>query len=197
MTATAFKTIWTADKYSLKNESIKTGTTLSQHIWRLISESKRFSISWKFLALAQPFSGLCQFCYKEKCFIIIKSDMASLNLHPVVDTNILDVLPNMYQFACGKVVSVKFAHLLKCSHFEVQFRGIIIREQKNKNTLFQICPSFSLWGLNLFRYLFLKLSNLRRKMRGISSISADKPPCVEICSSFKTLDTLRCSLGAL
>ena len=82
LTSTTFKTRWTAHKSSFKNEIRKTATTLSQHIWRLKSESKIFSIGWKLLARAQPFSpvsGLCQLCTKEKYFIIFKPHMASLN----------------------------------------------------------------------------------------------------------------------
>ena len=67
---------------SFNKEARKNDTELSKHIWQLKSKEQRFTIKWKILAKAKPYSNLtkrCNLCTAEKHFIITKPAMATLN----------------------------------------------------------------------------------------------------------------------
>ena len=69
-------------KSSFKYESRRKETTLSKYIWELKKENVPYTISWKILARAQPFSpvtGVCQLCTREKFLIAFKSELCTLN----------------------------------------------------------------------------------------------------------------------
>ena len=64
------------------NETRKNDTELSKHIWQLKSKEQRFTIKWKILAKAKPYSNLtkrCNLCTAEKHFIITRAELATLN----------------------------------------------------------------------------------------------------------------------
>ena len=78
LTANSFKARWGGHKSSFKAETRKKETTLSKYIWELKKEDVPYTISWKILARAQPFSpvtGVCQLCTREKYLIAFKSEL--------------------------------------------------------------------------------------------------------------------------
>ena len=82
LSAPPFKTRYGGHKGSFKHEKRKKETTLSKYIWELKDENIPYTLSWKIMARAQPFSqvtGICQLCTREKYFICFKSDLCSLN----------------------------------------------------------------------------------------------------------------------
>ena len=82
LTANSFKARWHGHKGSFKFENRKKETTLSKYIWECKTDKIPYTISWKILARAQPFSpvsGVCQLCTREKFFIAYKSEICSLN----------------------------------------------------------------------------------------------------------------------
>ena len=82
LTATTFKSRWEGHKTSFKHQKHQNSTTLSQYIWKLKNEQKTFTLTWKFVSRAPPFSpvsGTCQLCTREKYFIIFKPHLATLN----------------------------------------------------------------------------------------------------------------------
>ena len=82
LTATEFKARFRNHQVSFNNETRKNDTELSKHIWRLKSKEQHFTIKWKILAKAKPYSNLtkrCNLCTAEKHFIITKPELATLN----------------------------------------------------------------------------------------------------------------------
>ena len=82
LTATEFKARFRNHQVSFNNETRKNDTELSKHIWQLKSKEQRFTIKWKILAKAKPYSNLtkrCNLCTAEKHFIITKPELATLN----------------------------------------------------------------------------------------------------------------------
>ena len=82
LTANTFKARFGGHKSSFKKEKRKKETTLSKHIWGLKEKAEPFTLSWKILSKAQPFSqvtGLCQLCTREKYFIAYKPELGTLN----------------------------------------------------------------------------------------------------------------------
>ena len=82
LTANSFKARFGGQKSSFKYESRKKETTLSKYIWELKKENVPYTISWKILARAQPFSpvtGVCQLCTREKYLNAFKSELCTLN----------------------------------------------------------------------------------------------------------------------
>lgn len=81
LTATTFKTRYTAHKASFNNIEKRFQTELSAHIWDLKEKHKQYSIKWKILRRAQPYNPQtkrCNLCLWEK-FHIIKSCKNILN----------------------------------------------------------------------------------------------------------------------
>jgi len=82
VTATNFKTRWRNHQTSFKNENSKNSTELSKYIRALKSKNERYTIGWKILEKAKPYTNLtgkCQLCTAEKHFIITKPELATLN----------------------------------------------------------------------------------------------------------------------
>ena len=69
LTANTFKARFGGHKSSFKHLNKKKETTLSKHIWDLKEKDEPYTLSWKILSKAQPFSqvtGLCQLYTREK-----------------------------------------------------------------------------------------------------------------------------------
>ena len=82
LTATEFKARFRNHQVSFNNETRKNDTELGKHIWQLKSKEQHFTIKWKILAKAKPYSNLtkrCNLCTAEKHFIITKPELATLN----------------------------------------------------------------------------------------------------------------------
>ena len=82
LSAPPFKTRFGGHKGTFKHEKRKKETTLSKYIWELKSENIPYTLSWKIMARAQPFSqvsGICQLCTREKFFICFKPGLCTLN----------------------------------------------------------------------------------------------------------------------
>ena len=82
LTANTFKVRFGGHKSSFIKEARKKETTLSKHIWTLKEKNENYTISWKILCKAQPFSqvtGLCQLCTREKFLIVFKPELGTLN----------------------------------------------------------------------------------------------------------------------
>ena len=82
LTATNFKARWRNHQTSFNNEKSKNSTELSKYIWALKSKNERYTIGWKILERAKPYTNLtgkCQLCTTEKHFIITKPELATLN----------------------------------------------------------------------------------------------------------------------
>ena len=82
LTSTSFKTRYNQhiSDMNLRNSSQK--TSLSQFIWKLKDSKKPYSIKWKILRHAQPYSPRskrCNLCLWEKVFIITANKQTSLN----------------------------------------------------------------------------------------------------------------------
>jgi len=57
-------------------------TELSKHIWSLSDSNIEYSIKWKILKKAQPYSNItkkCNLCLTEKYIILCKPELATLN----------------------------------------------------------------------------------------------------------------------
>ena len=82
LTANTFKARYSGHKSSFTNQSRRNETTLSKYIWDLKEKNENYTISWKVISRAQPFSqvtGVCQLCTCEKYLIVFKPDLGSLN----------------------------------------------------------------------------------------------------------------------
>lgn len=81
-TANSFKSRYSSHLSSFNHANHKTATTLSQYIWKLKDDNITYSISWKIVALCQPYAPTtkhCNLCITEKFFIIYRDGMATLN----------------------------------------------------------------------------------------------------------------------
>ena len=82
LTEHPFKTRYYSHIHSFKKDSQRDATTLSQHIWSLKDNNKPYSIQWKIITRAKPYSTKskkCNLCLTEKYYIICKTHMSSLN----------------------------------------------------------------------------------------------------------------------
>jgi hypothetical protein len=82
LTANSFKKRFYGHKSSFRNVSDRNATTLSQHIWTLKESGLPYSIDWRIITHAQPYSPStkhCNLCLTEKYFIICKNEMGTLN----------------------------------------------------------------------------------------------------------------------
>ena len=82
LTAPPFKKRFGNHNKSFKNEKYAHETTLSSYIWKLKEKNVDFTIKWKLMARAKPFSpitNLCNLCTKEKYLIIFHPELATLN----------------------------------------------------------------------------------------------------------------------
>ena len=82
LTATTFKARWSNHQTSFNHKSHQKNTSLSKHIWTLIESETDYSIEWKMIGRAKPFSPiseLCNLCTLEKWHILFTPEMATLN----------------------------------------------------------------------------------------------------------------------
>ena len=82
LTENTFKKRYTEHMSTFNIKEKRQSTALSQHIWSLKEKDIQYSISWKIISHANPYSTsskLCNLCTEEKYFIIYKPEMASLN----------------------------------------------------------------------------------------------------------------------
>ena len=89
LTARTFKVRWGEHKQSFRKEGYKP-STLSKHIWALKRKKIEYSVSWKLIATAKPYSpvtGVCHLCTREKYYIVFKSELATLNSREEIKSN--------------------------------------------------------------------------------------------------------------
>lgn len=82
LTATEFKTRWRNHQMSFKHQKRKNETELSKYLWCLKDNQEDFTIKWRILAKAKPYSNLtkrCNLCTTEKHLIISEPHKATLN----------------------------------------------------------------------------------------------------------------------
>ena len=82
LTENKFKIRYANHKHSFSNAQKRTSTELSKYVWSLKDQNIDFSISWRILKHANPYSNKsnrCNLCLNEKYFIIFQPEMASLN----------------------------------------------------------------------------------------------------------------------
>ena len=82
LTANQFKTRFRNHTASFRNESKRNATELSKHIWSLKDAKTEFTVTWKIMARARPYSNVtkrCNLCITEKFFIICKPGAGTLN----------------------------------------------------------------------------------------------------------------------
>ena len=82
LTSTSFKTRYAAHKSSITNKEKRHQTELSKYIWGLKDEGTPYSITWRIVRHAQPYSpktNRCNLCLWEKYHIITAKKPANLN----------------------------------------------------------------------------------------------------------------------
>ena len=82
LTANQFKPRFRNHTASFRNESKRNPTELSKHIWSLKDAKTEFTMTWKIMARARPYSNVtkrCNLCITEKFFIICKPGAGTLN----------------------------------------------------------------------------------------------------------------------
>ena len=82
LSSTDFKQRFGNHRQSFKKEAHKSQTELSKHVWTLKDNNTDFTIKWKILSHAKPYSNInkrCNLCTMEKFFIICHPKMATLN----------------------------------------------------------------------------------------------------------------------
>ena len=86
-TASQFRTRFRNHTASFRNESKRNATELSKHIWSLKDTKTEFTMTWKVMARARPYSNAtkrCNLCITEKFFIICESQAGTLNKRNVL-----------------------------------------------------------------------------------------------------------------
>ena len=82
LTSTTFKSRWANHQTAFNHQTHRNNTSLSKHIWQLKDDEKQFSIEWRIIGRAKPFSpisNICNLCTLEKWHIIYTPEMATLN----------------------------------------------------------------------------------------------------------------------
>lgn len=82
LTENSFKTRFAGHMCSFKHKEKRSATSLSEHIWDLKDNNKKFTIKWKIISKAKPYSPSrkkCNLCVEEKYYIIHRPEMSSLN----------------------------------------------------------------------------------------------------------------------
>ena len=82
LTASEFKTRWRNHKTSFTHEKRKNDTELSKSLWQLKDKQEEYSIAWRIVAKAKPYTNhtkRCNLCTAETHLIITKPFMATLN----------------------------------------------------------------------------------------------------------------------
>ena len=73
LTANSFKSRFNNHNSNSNNFEQRNATTLSEHIWNLQDKDIRYTINWKIISKAKPYSTSskkCNLCTEEKYFII-------------------------------------------------------------------------------------------------------------------------------
>ena len=81
LTASEFKTRWRNHKTSFTHEKRKNDTELTKYLWQLKDKQEEYSIAWRIVAKAKPYSNhtkRCNLCTAEKHLIITKPFKANL-----------------------------------------------------------------------------------------------------------------------
>ena len=67
----------------METKNPKTTTTLSAHYWTELEAGREPKVSWKILEKNipsfNPVTGICQLCTREKFYIVLKSELGTLN----------------------------------------------------------------------------------------------------------------------
>lgn len=82
LTSDEFKSRYRNHTASFRHKNKGNATELSKYIWSLKDAGTPFTISWKIIARAAPYSNAtkrCNLCLLEKYFIICRTDLCSLN----------------------------------------------------------------------------------------------------------------------
>ena len=82
LTGDQFKSRYRNHTASFSNTRKRSATELSKHIWTLKDSGKDFTLSWKIITCANPYSNTskqCNLCSTEKYFIICRPSLRSLN----------------------------------------------------------------------------------------------------------------------
>ena len=82
MTGNRFKDRFYKHYDTIQDEYHNSHTTLSNHIWDLKRENRKFELNWKILDRANildPSTRKCRLCLKEKYYIICQPPGATLN----------------------------------------------------------------------------------------------------------------------
>ena len=82
LTSTTFKCRLGNHKKAFKNPNYRTDTSLSKLIWDLKDSETDFSLEWKMLGRAKPYSPIseiCNLCTLEKWYILFRPEMATIN----------------------------------------------------------------------------------------------------------------------
>ena len=82
LTEGEFKTRYNNHTATFRNNSKRSSTELSNHIWNLKDKNISYTISWKVLQRAkacQNGSGTCGLCLTEKYIILFQQHMSTLN----------------------------------------------------------------------------------------------------------------------
>ena len=89
LTSTTFKARLGVHKNSFKDPEANQ-TSLSKHIWDLKKKNIDYTVTWKLIDRARPFSpvtGVCGLCIKEKFYIMFRPSMANLNSRSEIYAN--------------------------------------------------------------------------------------------------------------
>ena len=82
LTATKFKARLSNHETSFNNGKYRNATTLSNFIWNLKEKDIEYSLKWKKLDQAAPFTpitGKCNLCTLEKYYLIFQPEICTLN----------------------------------------------------------------------------------------------------------------------
>jgi hypothetical protein len=82
LTENSFKTRFNNHNTSFRHRDKRTSTELSNYIWDTKDKGLDHNIAWRIVCHARPYSnitGRCNLCLTEKLFIMLHSDMSSLN----------------------------------------------------------------------------------------------------------------------
>ena len=98
LTATTFKKRWANHQTSFDHQTHRKNTSLSKYIWQLKDSRTQFSMEWKIIGRAKPFSpisNICSLCTLEKWHILFTPDMATLNKKDELNNYCLHKKPNL------------------------------------------------------------------------------------------------------
>ena len=82
LTGDQFKTRYRNHLKSFKDSKYRNDTCLSKYIWSLNDSNKKYTIKWKIIdrgSIFSPSTGRCNLCFKEKYFLIMRSELCEIN----------------------------------------------------------------------------------------------------------------------